>query len=102
MSINVEEALNLEEFGVASCDEDGNVLFYITSGVGDPTGNAAPVPTLYLDQTNADIWRKFGANDNDWALVEASSNSDLNIDGGRSDSLYLADMCISGGDASGN
>lgn len=70
MSINVEEARRVEEFGLAWTDNDGNVLFYITTGVGSPVGTPAPVPTLYVDE-NANIWRKFGNLDTDWNILIA-------------------------------
>lgn len=66
MAINVEESHEFSEFGLSLTDDNGNVISYITAGVGSPIGTAAPVPTIYIQETGR-VWRKFGALDTDWA-----------------------------------
>ena len=72
MAINVDKAHELSENGLAVSDSSGNILFYITSGSGDPTGSAAPVNTWYFRTDNRLIYYKFGAGDNDWRQIQAA------------------------------
>lgn len=65
MSINSGEAFTIEEFGLALSDEDGNVLLYITTGVGSPMGTDAPVPSLYI-QDDGTTWKKTAVGVNGW------------------------------------
>ncbi len=77
MAINVNEAHGLEEFGVVFTDDDGNVQLYITSGSGSPVGQAAPVPTLYINKTDQQMWRKTGPANNEWTRLEWDKNFSL-------------------------
>ena len=100
MAINVDEAQGFEEFGWRATDDDGNVLFYLTFGTGSPVGQAAPVPTVYVQIEDASIWRKFGPTVNDWNQVAAGD--DLFIGGVSASYNHIPPQCVGGGDADGN
>ena len=99
--LNVEKAFEVEN-GLAVCDADGNLLFYLTGTVGDPTGTPAPVPTIAIDQNNADMWKKFGPGDNDWELVGNGGSGDLCIGGVGANYIFTPEQCVGGGDANGD
>jgi len=45
---------------------------FLTSGVGSPMGNDAPLWTFYVQADTQDYWRKIGAGVNDWLKVTAA------------------------------
>ena len=96
MAINPEFSFDVDENGISLKDNDGNIVLYVTGGVGSPVGTQAPVPTIYVDE-NANLWRKFGALATEWTEVE----SDSNIDGGFANSVFKPSECFDGGDANG-
>lgn len=69
--IDVSKAFEVNEEGFAVTNSDGDTLFYIATGTGAPTGNAAPVNTFYFDQSTQLIYYKFGAGNNDWRQLRA-------------------------------
>lgn len=69
MAINIDGAFDLDDDGIAIRNNDGDPLFYLTSGSGSPIGQAAPLPTWYIDTDNSDFWRKTGPGNNDWSLA---------------------------------
>jgi len=69
MPINSDEAFGIENFGIALKDSDGNVTGYFTSGVGAPSGQDAPLSTLYIDEEGT-IWKKAGAGATNWTTSE--------------------------------
>ena len=97
MSINSDEATGFEEFGAKFEDEDGNIVLYITGGVGSPVGIQAPVPTVYVSNVG-EIYRKTGPTVNDWELLKII---DFNLDGGFASAVYQPSECVDGGDANG-
>jgi len=71
MTINSNDAFGIEEFGIISTDFDGKTVLYITGGTGSPVGQAAPISTIYIDETGR-VWRKFGTNVNDWRTSKST------------------------------
>ena len=71
MSINLDDAFEIDEEGMALVDNDGNAIGYFTSIAGDPTGSSAPLNTWVFRQDTQTIYYKFGAGDNDWRQVRA-------------------------------
>jgi hypothetical protein len=71
MAIDITEASKVDERGIALTDNDDNVILYLTSGTGDPTGSSAPSNTWYFRQDTQTLWYKFGATDADWRQVRA-------------------------------
>lgn len=68
MSIDSTEAYGFEKYGVSLKDEDGNVILYITGGNGSPVGTPSPLNTKYYQIENSQMWKKYGANDEDWII----------------------------------
>ena len=96
MTINVNEAFEVEEFGVAFTDNDGDVKLYLSAGDNSPIGNEAPVPTLYA-QSDGTFWIKFGPANSDWREIPTGSGGGGNIDGGGPDDVYTPEQIIDGG-----
>jgi hypothetical protein len=71
VAINLDDAFDVRAEGFAVRDNDGNPIFYITTGIGDPTGSPAPVNTFYIDQSTQLLYYKFGAGNNDWRQIRA-------------------------------
>jgi hypothetical protein len=71
MAINIDGAFEVGQDGIAISDENGNVIYYTTTGVGVPTGTSAPINTFYVDQNTQLIYYKFGAGNNDWRQIRA-------------------------------
>lgn len=71
MAINVDKAFDIDENGVGLRDDNGNYIFYVTSGSGAPSGSA-PVNSWYFRQDTRTIYYKFGALDTDWRQIEAN------------------------------
>lgn len=61
MSFNVGEASGFGLDGIAIRDDDENVLFYQTAGMGPPYGNDAPIGSRYLDFQYNVRYRKIAA-----------------------------------------
>lgn len=98
MPILPDDSFDIRESGVAIKDDDGNTLLYLTAGTGNPTGQQAPVPTLFVNEL-AEVWKKFGPTVNDWRLIDAG---DLYIGGVGANYLHTPPQCVGGGDANGN
>lgn len=71
MAINVDRAFDVNANGIGYRDDDGNVLFYVVTGTGDPSGSPAPVNTWYFRQDGQLIYYKFGSGNNDWRQIRA-------------------------------
>lgn len=69
--VNVDDAYEIGESGLAVTDNDGNVLFYLASGSGSPVGSAAPDATVYIRSSDNTIWRKVGPAASDWRQLSA-------------------------------
>lgn len=75
MALDIKRAFDVTEEGIALRGDSCEVKLYIASGLGSPVGQDAPVPTIYVDENNADIWKKVGSNNTDWILVEAGEKN---------------------------
>jgi len=71
MAINIDRASETSENGYAITDNDGNVLFYLAVGNGDPVGSPAPINTWFFRQDSQLLYYKFGAGNNDWRQMRA-------------------------------
>jgi len=71
LSINSEKAFDVDQDGVAVRDANGLILFYLTTGTGDPTGSPAPQNTWYFRQDTRIIYYKFGVGNDDWRQLRA-------------------------------
>ena len=71
MAINVDNAFDIDQDGLAVRDNDGNILYYLCAGSGLPDGNAAPQNTFYFNQDTQLIHYKYGAGNNDWRQLRA-------------------------------
>lgn len=69
MAVNLNDALEIAEDGLAFTNNDGQASFYLTSGTGDPTGLSAPVNTWYFRTDNNLLYYKFGIGLNDWRQI---------------------------------
>jgi len=90
VAINVDKAFDTDQDGYAIRDNDGNVLFYLCTGTGDPSGSAAPINTWYFDQANQLIYYKFGAGNNDWRQIRAQDIAFLATTGITQNNVYDA------------
>jgi len=85
LAIDEEKSFDVNDFGLGMCDSDGNRLAYITTGVGSPVGNPAPVGTHYFESSTFTTWRKFDTGDNDWIIsstfLRVGSAHQLTTDG---------------------
>lgn len=77
MAINVEDAFEVNENGFVIRDDDGNIISYLTSGTGDPTGSPAPVNTWYFQEGAPKIWLKYGALDSEWRILGRNEIPDI-------------------------
>jgi hypothetical protein len=71
VAINIDDSFDIRNEGIAYRDNDGNALFYLATGSGDPTGSPAPVNTFYIDQATQLLYYKFGALDSEWRQLRA-------------------------------
>ena len=90
MAINVDDAHELSENGLAFSDDNGNVKAYITSDNGSPVGSAAPVNSWYFQQDAQLLWYKFGAGNNDWRQIRANDIAFLATTGISQNNVYDA------------
>lgn len=70
--IDVSKAHEISKEGLAISDENGNVIAYLATGTGDPTGSAAPINTWFLRQDTQTLFYKFGSGNNDWRQIRAA------------------------------
>lgn len=75
--INVDKAHELDENGVAIADDSGNILFYLTSGSGVPSGSA-PINSWYFDKDSQLMYYKYGALNTDWRQLRAADITAVN------------------------
>jgi hypothetical protein len=75
MAINSELSFDVGKNGFGIKDDDDNIIAYYTSDSGSPVGQAAPVPTYYLDTTNAQPWIKYGPGNNDWKRLPRNDSN---------------------------
>lgn len=69
MSIDLDKAHVIDKEGLAISDDDGELLFYITSGEGVPYGTVSN-QTLYFDKTSKSFWRSFGGDNREWTCLD--------------------------------
>jgi len=96
MAINIDKAHEFDEDGFAISDDDGNVLFYVTTGSGAPSG-PAPINTWYFRQDTNVIYYKFGALDTDWRQLRAADITAVDQDLQTVDLQFLLDNFAGGG-----
>ena len=75
MALDIKRAFDVTAEGIALKGDSCEVKLYIASGAGSPVGQDAPVPTVYVNETNADIWKKTGPNNTDWVLLDAGDKN---------------------------
>lgn len=71
MAINIDKAHEFDKNGFSIGDDNGNVLFYMTTGSGAPSG-PAPINTWYFDKDSRLLYYKFGALDTDWRQIRSA------------------------------
>ena len=94
MAINIDKAFEVDQDGISVTDTNGTALLYFASGVGDPTGSAAPINTWYVRNDNNLLYYKFGVGNNDWRQIRSNDltfdpTGLLNFDGSETD-VYQA------------
>ena len=69
MSIDLDKAHVIDQEGLAITDDDGELLFYVTSGEGVPYGTVSD-QTLYFDKLTKNFWRSFGGDSREWVCID--------------------------------
>ncbi len=94
MAINVDKAFDVNAPGLVFRDDDGNVLFYLCTGAGDPTGSDAPVNSIYFDQNTQHLHYKFDTGVNDWSQINVDDILLGSIPTYRSSNVTLLDALV--------
>lgn len=93
MAIDRDRALDAEN-GIILDEESGGI--HISSGVSVPTHSGLAGDKYFkTDDQTTYVLEVDGV---DWRRVESNGN----LEGGYSDTIYLPDQCYDGGDADGN
>jgi hypothetical protein len=71
MAVNSDLSFDIGKNGLGIRDDDDNIIGYITTLSGDPTGSPAPQNTWVLRSDTQTLYYKFGVGDNDWRQIRA-------------------------------